>query len=343
MLIDWITARLDRELFTPEQWQKLDNMADRVLRLCPRTGDVRWQISAWESVRSDSHQIAVKVGGDALWMQGSPARVMGDGCTVFGSGASHALDLVGCVQRMAQFVGGMIGFDLPGKPIQWVISRVDVTANLLLDDLSSVRTALRVLRDCEGGRYRVSQQAGDTVYWSHKSRLKSGKAYAKGPHLEYLQRQQTYTGRPYNSHDIQQANRLLRLELKLGREFWRRIDCHWSAITPSQLQKEWSNYFDRMIGHADMKTETDIKTRIFQAAPTEGQGRAAYGTWLLIRSEGWETAKESTCRTTWYRNLKILRAAGLGDADIASGRVVEIRRRIIETQLIDSWEALKAA
>ena len=43
------------------------------------------------------------------------------------------------------------------------------------------------------------------------------------------------------------------------------------------------------------------------------------------------------------RNLKILRAAGLGDADLAKGKVVPIRRRVIEAQAVTSWAQLHAA
>lgn len=43
---------------------------------------------------------AYRVGSDSVWMQGSPARVIGDGDALFGSGAAAALDLPGCVLRM---------------------------------------------------------------------------------------------------------------------------------------------------------------------------------------------------------------------------------------------------
>ncbi len=341
MLIDWVTARIPLELLSPESREKALLLGDRIARYCPVTGNVRYETSAWESIRSDSHQISVKVGASGFSIMGSPARVTGDGDAVFGSGASARLDLPACVDAMRVFVQAQTGIALPADISLWIVTRVDVTGNLLLGSLEQVRDALRILRDCEGGRYRVSQQAGDTVYWSHSSKMRSGKAYAKGPHLSYLMQTPKYTGRQYSSADIEAASSLLRLELKLGREFFSRTD--WQQMTPDNLTAQWQDYFSRMIGDSEVKTDTDLKARILAAAETEGRGKAAYGCWLLIQSEGWERARESFNKATWYRHLKVLRASGLGDADISAGRVVPLRRRIFEARLVTNWRDLRVA
>lgn len=322
-------------------WGRLVMLTDRIMRYCPRTGEQVWETSAWDSIRSDSHQIAFRVTGDAVLIQGSPARVCGSGDSVFGEGPSASLDLVACLSRMAAFVSGQVGVDLPQDPLSWKVTRVDVTGNLLLDDLAGVRVALRVLRDCEGGRYRVSQQAGDTVYWSHLSRLRSGKAYAKGPHLDYMMGKKDYTGRQYSDFEKDLADRLLRLELKLGNQWWLRLGKPWYTVTAYELRMQWREYFERMIGDADMKTDGDVKARIMAAAATEGRGRAALGCWALIQSEGWEKARECFNKSTWYRHLKVLHAAGLGDADISAGKVVAFRQKILTCQLVESWDDLR--
>lgn len=342
MLIDWVTARIPLEELSEESRVSALNLGDRISRYCPKSGEVRYETTAWESIRSDSHQISCKVGPSGFSIMGSPARVTGDGCAVFGSGASARLDLPGCVDAMRLFVQSMTGIELTPDISKWLVTRVDVTGNLLLGSLQEVRDALRILRDCEGGRYRVSNQAGDTVYWSHKSKLRSGKAYAKGPHLDYLTNKcRQYTGRDYSPDDIELAERLLRLELKLGREFFARND--WRDMGRHDLVEQWNDYFSRMIGSAEMTTDTDLKQRILTVAPTPGRGKAAYGCWLLIQSEGWERARESFTEATWYRHLKVLRAAGLGDADLSAGVVVPLRRRVFESQPVHSWEQLRAA
>ena len=343
MLIDWVTARLDLNHFDATEMEYLRSLTDRIVRFNPRTGETVWETAAWESIRSDSHQISMRVGSDALWVQGSPARVTGDGDAVFGSGASAAFDIKGCVYRMAAYAFQRIGLELRGKIKDWKVSRVDVTANLLLGSLSEVREALRILRNVEGGRYRVSQQAGDTVYWSHKSRLRAGKAYAKGPHLLYQKRRGD--GIWYPEEEIDLANRLLRMELRLGSQWFRekRSGKEWYELTPDDFKSVWYDYFGKMVGGVEIKDEDDLKQRIFEVAPTEGQAKSAWGCWCQIRAEGWECAREMYANRTWYRHLKILRAAGLGDADISGGEVVPLRRKVLDLQIIHTWDELKYA
>ncbi len=333
MLLDWITARVPLELLTAEARDKVRQLGDRVCCYCPKTGDVRYETSKWDSVRSDSHQVVARAASD-LWIQGSPARVIADGCTVFGAGASAALDLVAALDRMVAFLESVVGVDLPPARC-WIVSRVDVTGNLLLGSVEEVRSALSILRGVEGGRYRVSAQAGDTVYWSNKSKLRKGKAYAKGPHLRHLIKQKNYTGKPYNENEITFAQKLLRLELTLGREWFARNP--WLQVTAEQLKSQWDEYFGRMIGGAEVTADSDLQEKIMAAAPSQGQGRAAFGCWFMIQIEGWERAREFFSKPTWYRHMKILRDAGLRDADISAGRVVQLRRRIIEAQLVTAW------
>ncbi|MDF1693292.1 MAG: phage/plasmid replication protein, II/X family [Zhongshania sp.] len=340
MLIDWVTSRISLEDCSESVRAAAVQLGDRVVRYCPITGEVRYEVQAWDSIRSDSHQISVRCTSD-LWIQGSPARIMGDGCAVFGSGASRALDLMGCVTRMIAFVTDYLGAGALPDPSLFRVSRVDVTSNLLLGSHQEVLQGLQILRNCEGGRYRISQQRGETCYWNHGSKLRSGKAYSKGPHLIEMMKKPDYTGRQYSPLEIQAAMPLLRLELSLKREFFLRND--WRELTPADLNREWCEYFERMIGGADMVNESDLKTKILKVAPTDGQGKAAYGCWAMIQSQGWEKARDCYTKTTWYRNLKILRSAGLGDADISAGKVVALRQRIIEAQQVSDWSQLVAA
>lgn len=338
MLIDWVTARIPLEALSPAAREAALALGDHISRYCPKSGEVMWTTSAWDSVRSDSHQIAAKCGTD-LWVQGAPGRVIGDGDTVFSSGPAATLDLVGCVDLMVRFLGARLGVALPAAD-QWLVSRIDVTGNVALQSLAEVRQALSILRDVEGGRYRVSQQKGDTVYWSHGSKHRSGKAYAKGPHLVHLMKQKTYTGRRYSASDIAAAERLLRLELKLAREYLSRNS--WLELKPADLRQEWESYFGRMLGGIEVMDTQTLEQRIFACAKTEGQGRAALGCWVMIQQIGWERAQDMFSRPTWYRHLQVLRAAGLGDADISKGQIVQLRRRALECYVATGWQDIAA-
>jgi II/X family phage/plasmid replication protein len=341
MLIDWVTGRIPLACFGEADRISLRELGERIQRFDPKTGEQVWETSAWDSIRSDSHHLSYRVTSDALWMQGSPARVIGDGDAVFGAGAASALDLPGCVARMRDVLAMAVGVAMPQDIALWKVSRVDVTGNLFIGSLEQVRVALRVLRDVEGGRYRVSQQAGDTVYWSSRSRLRAGKAYAKGPHLVHLMRQKTYDGRQYSGEDIRLAQGLLRLELRLGAQWWReRGGGDWWEVTADQLNGQWQAYFERMLGDCEV-TEMNIEARVKAVAKTEGQAKAALSLWALIQAYGWEQVRNITSRPTWYRNLKILRAAGLSDADFSAAKVVAFRRRVLDAREVASWEELK--
>lgn len=338
-MIDWVSCRVPLDKCSPEVREAAKSLSDRVQRVCPRTGEIRYETACWESIRSDTHQIAARASSD-LWINGSPARLIGDGDAVFGNGASRYMDLKGCVKRMIAFIESYLGAgELPHLD-HWIVSKVDVTGNLLLDSLDEVRDALRILNGCEGGRYRVDGRSGNTVYWSKSSRYKSGKAYAKGPHLKYLAGKSDYTGRPYTAFEIANADRLLRLELSLKSKFFKEND--WKLLTPDDLAKLWDAYFDRMIGSAEIMRDDDVKNRIFEVSPTEGRAKAAFGCWAIIQSQGYERAREMFTKTSWYRHKKILALAGLSDADISAGRVVEFRRRVIEASLAESWEQIAA-
>jgi hypothetical protein len=342
VLVDWVTARVLLQLLQDEDRAKLGQLGDRVRRFNAATGEIVYECQAWDSIRSDSHHLTYRVSGDALWMQGSPARVIGDGDAVFGAGPARALDLVGCVERMREVLAAVLAVQLPAAVPDWTVSRVDITGNLLLRSLADVRAGLTMLRNCEGGRYRVSQQAGDTVYWSHRSRYKSGKAYAKGPHLAQLMRRKDYDGRRYSEDEIDSASRLLRPELSLRSHYWRRqAGKPWYEKVPSELKAEWQAYFGRMLGDAEV-TEMNIEERVKQVAESDGRAKAAIGCWALIKAYGWEKAREMSGKRTWYYNLKVLRAAGLSDADLSAGNVVPIRRPLIECRQVDSWEELRA-
>lgn len=350
MLIDWLTLRINVDFLGFDMLRELTDKQDKILRISG-SGEMVWETTAWDSIRSDSHQISFRVSSNFIWIQGSPARIIGDGDNVFSSGACSALDLVGCSRAMVRFVSKHLGVVLPSDVKLWLLSRVDVTQNLDLGGLPQVRQALAILRDCEGGRYRVSQQAGDTVYWSHKSRLRSGKAYAKGAHIAYqmLKHKPGDTGRIYSIEEIALANSLLRLELKLGSQYWReRTEKPWYEFTAEDLKDEWQSYFSRMIGGAQIMKDENIYDRILDVVekkkdgkPKETQAKAAYALWLMIKSEGWQKARDYTSKTRWYFNLKILHKAGLSDADISSGKVVQFRQNIILARRVDTWQDLK--
>ena len=341
MLIDWLTLRLDEHHLTEDVIRLLRARSDRIIRISATTGNTVYEISAWDSIRSDSHAISVRMCSDSLMICGSPARVIGDGDAVFGNGPSVKLDLYGCIDAMRRFVSKQIEIFLP-DPNFFKVIRIDVTDNLMLDSKAHVLEALDILNRTDGGRYKVSNKAGNSIYWSAKSRRFKGKAYAKGEHLRYLMDLRSYQGKQYSIKQIEAADRLLRLELTIGSRTMFDFS-HWSDLSSFDLANYHTNYFGRMLGDSQMTDTTKLYNTLLDVCPTEGQASAAFKFFSFIKANGLRAAKQHYSRTTFYRHQATLKKAGLADSDISTGEVVKLRQDIIRCRSVDSWDDLMAA
>lgn len=338
MLLDWLTVKLPAE-HVPDQDAMRDYRMTRphVSRFTPSTGVVEWTIPVRDANRSDSHGVTVQV-GQFIEISGSPARSTGQPNNVFGT-----LDIREAFAAHVEAAEMLLGFRLPREPQLWRVSRVDVTTNHDMRGPHDVRQALAYLRQSDGGRYKVRTKH-ETVYWSPGSRNRSGKAYAKGPHLEHQIQQGKAQATPQQR---KQAHRILRLELKLGSDWWRvqrERDRFWWDITPQDFLAEHEAYFKELIGTVEVAQVDDIQHEIERHAPTKRQGAAAHRTWRMIQVMGHHHAKEVMPRATWYRHLRILQAAGLAWGDIAAGNVVPIRKTpLLIDQPLTGWQDLQAA
>jgi len=335
-MIDWLTMKTDINNLQPETVDKLRASQGMVYKLAA-DGSCEWMTPSREVIRSDSHQIQVHLSKHFLHVLGSPARVVSKD-NVFGSG--HIIE---CAARMLSFIEGQLWCDLPAFH-EWTVSRVDITHNYDLTAPALVRQALNTLRHAHGGRYQIRTES-ESVYWSVKSRHQSGKAYHKGPHLEYQRKQ----GAIFTDEEINLAQRLLRLELRLGSQWWGQTATKsWWEYTESDFDQIHAAYFRPLIGNAEVTEMTDIKKQCIDAAKalgmTEGRGKAAYAHWCLMVAEGYEQARECTAARTSRQHEQVLKQAGLSFADFQARRVVALRRQpLVLAQPVTSWEQLRAA
>lgn len=335
-MIDWLTLKLANEKIPIEARSALASEQSFIMQIAP-DGSITWMRPCRESVRSDSHYITVELVGDLL-IYGSPARVgLQRVDNVFGSG-----DPVECANRMIDFVCRVKGVTLPACQ-EWSCSRIDVTHNYDLGDLVNVKTALELLRHVEGGRYQVRTQA-ESVYWSERSTFRSGKAYSKGMHMQYMAQR----GKAFLSVDeLELCQSLLRLELKLARHFWKRqAKKAWYEYTERELDIEHDRYFEKLVGGVEVNENMDMQKQMIKAALElgykEGQGKQAAMSWAVIRSEGFQYWRDHCARTTYYRHQQIMRQAGLSFGDFVARNVIPIRRRrIVLNQPVRCWADMK--
>ena len=333
MLIDWMTLSTDASLLDPQTVAKIAGGQDKIMRVSPK-GEVKWVMPCRANIRSDSHQITVRIGSH-LDIQGSPARTKGTQDNVFGEATP-----VNAFLDMVQFLSNTLEVSLPCNPTCWRLTRMDVTGNFDLGSLPNVRQALNYLRHIEGGRYQVKTEA-ETVYWAKSSRLRAGKAYAKGPHMRYLAKKGQADLTP---DQLFLVDRLLRLEMRLGNQFWReRAAQRWYQWSSEQLYEQFTVYFGQFIGKVEVVEMDKLLDELVKIAPTEGLAKAAYRTWLLIQSHGIERARELMTKRTWYRHKRLLQDCGVSWADFHHRALVPFRRKtIVLSDPVRSWEDLIA-
>lgn len=337
-MLDYLTLRLDISHLDTEAVRKYVSEKPVIMKVTPATGEIEWSTPCRESTRSDSHQVTLKIGARDLEVCGSPARSMGLAHNVWGS-----YDIRECARAHIEVARKHLPFTVPVDLSLYRVTRTDLTENYDLRGKPEVMQALTWLRQTNGGRYKVDAKNAETVYWSLWSRMRSGKAYHKGSHLRYqLKKGQAVL----SEQELVLADSLLRLELRLGGEWWRLSEKAWMDYEEKDFKEIHVKYFAGLIGEgievADM--DNGLLANLEKVAPTEGQALAAYRTWAVIKSVGVQLTQESMPKRTWHRHRALLFAAGLAWADLAASNIVPFRRkRLVLGEPVTAWEQIGRA
>lgn len=346
MLIDWLSLRLPiNSVFSSVAGALKPNMTQ--VRAVGVDGEILWTKYPPERLRSDTHQVVAALTDDYFYLSGSPCRVDGEN-NVFG-----VFDLQGNALSMINYARKQMGVYLPDLE-HWDCTRIDCTQNLYLSSSNQVSEALEILASTQGGHYRVSSRKS-TVYYNRSSDLLSGKAYAKGPHLEHqVSKKQAVA----TVEQMEAAQHLLRLELTFGSRWirrWRTKHHHtfhrlnkidkrdiW-ALTETELQDTFDTYWARIVGQATedkAMTDDQLLSKLNRICETPGRARSAYQCWLSIRGAGVERTKDTMARSTWHKHKAALFSAGLTWADFSQRKVVALRARTITARPVNTWAEL---
>lgn len=348
-LIDWLTLRvclLDSTLGAALVARIRECL--NTIHCVSHTGEILWDKQALdvEALRSDSPGLCWMVQSDGkheyLVVAASPASLE-HGVNVFGGcDIKHAAGvLISAASKALRAV-------LPPFH-KWQCRRIDITGNFVLPDAASVKQALRQLCLADGGRRKASnaKNGGDSVYWNPSSDLSKGKAYHKGPHLAHLVRKGLID---IGDDLIALADRLLRLEHTRGARWFRRLSeagRNWFDLTTEDLEGLFVEFFGRVVDGVEVREmeRMELVARIAQCSGiTEGRASAAFTTYRNIRADGFEVTKDYMPARTWYLHLKYLRAAGISDADLQQGNVVQFRPvRIVLAQPVTCWDDVRRA
>lgn len=335
-MIDWLTLKLPFCHLSPQQVDHLKNGSSRMQRISYTTGEIEWETYAWDTVKSDTHQVCARVGDEYFHIQGSPARV-GLPNNAFG-----ALDIHYCAQKMIRFVRDTLGIFFLPSVRSWECSRIDITRNYLMQSEAEARQALAYLKQSPESRQKHSFEENG-FYIGKRSTFNKGKIYLKGQDARRNQRRGTAD---YTDDQLDKADRLLRAELTLARHAIYRLESEqglrWYELSPAYLLERHAAYFEEYFSEIEVTDMGTIFENLQQVAPTDGQARSAYDCYVRIRMTGYEQAKETFTKPSWYRHIKHLKAAGLKRADLQMINVIPLQKRAIQVaEPVRHWDDIR--
>lgn len=344
MLIDWLTLRTkindiqDNDLMSLMPYlaklQVTNALTDEVIKM-KLVVDI-------DAVRSDFQGMVWSVTSNGvdkyLNIGASPASLQ------FGSNLFGSFDYFYCKQILINHAKKVLS-NVCLFNDDWLPRRIDVTQNYFMNSKYQVKDALLQLRTMDSIRQKATTKM-DSVYWAISSHYRSGKAYDKGTQAIHLNKKAEKNNKPliYTPEQLEQIQSILRLELKLGRQFF---DEHQdeSLLTPEFLTNEHNEFFSKFIGSAEVTDMDTLLKSLIEIAPTKGRALAAYSTFLRMKESGYYFTSETMPRSTFALHRKYLKAAGLSESDLLnakfeSEKVVHLRKRRIDLEPVMSWEHL---
>ena len=346
MLIDWLTLRipLDDNLGVNLHQRLRDYMGVTVN--IDSNGVEKWRKHSLDidTLRSDCAGLFWSITGDGvqyyLNVGASPASIEFNGLNVFGS-----VDVEHCAKVLLNHVSVGLGAILPHWR-KWQCRRLDITANYDMGSPAQVKQALRLLLATDAPRRRTNsdRKGGDSVYWNPSSDLKAGKAYHKGAHLRYLKKKGDFE---VMDEQLELADNLLRLELKLGSRWFRRLrdaGHKWQDITLQVLTHQHHSFFKTLVGDSAIEVNDmgTLLAELEKVCPTPARALAVHKTFALIKTLGYTQTKHSTPVRTFTDHCHFLRAAGLSSADLCAGKVLELRMKtLLISEPVLSWDDLR--
>lgn len=341
MLIDWITLRCPiSDIQENDLLALMPYLATMTIKNAFTDEVIRSKVVIdIDAVRSDFMGLVWSISSNGvtkyLNIGASPASLM-HGSNLFGSSDYHE-----CKQILLNYAKKVLtGVCLFGDC--WLPRRIDVTQNYKLQSNYQVKDALHQMRSMDGVRQKATVQAGDSVYWGYKSHYRAGKAYDKFAQAVELNRKALKAKKPaiYSNDQLEMMNSILRLELKLGRQFFDELIDE-NLLTPDFLRNEHESFFNKFIGSAEVTDMDILYKRLMETAPSFGRARAAYDTYLRIKQLGYEYTRQSMAIRTFALHRQYLKAAGLSESDLTSAKIIELRKRRIDLQPVYSWQHLE--
>jgi len=369
-MIDRLLLSITWEVLPLGYFELVTSRYNSVYELDKKTGDILWEKPRTSKCRSDDPDVNLRFTAQGFQIWGSPAVFMNNGNNVFGS-----CDIFACSEAVIARAAIALDVELP-SPERWELDGLDLTHNYLLGDHNEVLQVLDYMKKLMPSRMKTTPYP-TSVYFGQGSKLRTFKAYEKGSQIRKLElKNMKKEGFNLNLDEWQLAicYNMLRLELCLKKEFFNRmrkklsrgwIDrdesmpknqkvkkiefrWEWWLMDVDELETIYDEGWEGILGNGVEVPviERDLESSIYEAARSlgysENQANAVYLTWASIKAFGQSTTKYRMSKRTWYRHIKVLKAAGLTSADFNMGTVQTIRITHINLgKKVESWEDVR--
>lgn len=340
MLIDWLTLRTKiSDLQESELLELIPYLAKMEITNLANDQVIQTKLVIdIDAVRSDFQGLVWSISSNGrdkyLNIGGSPASIE-NGSNLFGSGDyQHCKKII--IKHAQKALRGCL---VPSS--NWHPRRIDITQNYFLQSRTQVKDALHMLRASDGMRQK-STVKGDSIYWGESSKYRKGKAYDKHTQAKELikRAEKLKNTPPYTPEQLKQMENILRLELTLGRQ-WFDEHPNEDNLKQDYLIEEHEAFFTKFIGDSEVSDMDTLFKNLQLTAPSIGIARSAYSTYLMIKQNGYHHTFEHMKPRTFYMHKKALLSAGLCEADLTNGNIIELRKRKITMTPVYNWEHLQ--
>lgn len=235
------------------------------------------------------------------------------GHNVFG-GTDDIQSGVGYLHGLLQ---DLLGIQFPFCFRKWKLMRIDLAEVYELDCFEACQDWFKGLNTCDYPRRKVQRYGFESVCaYGSTTGLKF---YHKGPEFWKHDRKRLKDIETIDIDQLQErANNIIRTEVEIKSRKLKDMYGDYPYVGSVKMEELYA-IFDREVfrfikeGLSDMKmvkNAHDVKNRLYQLYSDELAGRLL-GMWYQLTTLGEDSVKKSTKKTTYYRNIKYLKDAGI--------------------------------
>lgn len=199
----------------------------------------------------------------------------------------------------------------------WFLQRVDIAICFDLNNNNSVRTYINNLNLCSYPRRNIKFYRDESIYLTGTTTTL--KIYNKMLEFKKHDMKKLYKSNFDIDNFLRKIDGFIRFECEIKKKklesIFNKKYIRVKDIDYKVLKKVWCDEFMKLLKICDsslylVKSREDIKTRLYDLY-TDRQASILYNFYICGMAEGFEDLKKRFSSTTYYRNIKLLKSAGV--------------------------------